>query len=97
MSIDGRQAITLKTNTVQESTLVAGPRAATWGDEKSGDTLVVAGERLCMQELRAAKGRHVISVQRAGEDPMTDTLIVRDYNYVRISCARRRIRVMSWD
>src|SRR5438874_12627459 len=57
---DGRKSVVLRANMTQDSTVVATPFIGMWGDERPGDTVLVAGERRCQTQVRLGSGEHVV-------------------------------------
>jgi hypothetical protein len=91
---DGRLQLTLRANATQERTVVADSFSAEWGDEHAGDTLVRAGERRCRAMLKLTRGKHQIRVVGGKGPALVVALEVTEYNEVRVSLAKSRIRAI---
>lgn len=95
--VDGRDRGPMNTSEVVEKTLVADGLHAYWGDELPGDTVLVAGTLLYTKTVRLARGRHEIAIRSRSARALTIMLDVKDYNYVKASFGRGRVRAESQD
>lgn len=93
--IDGRRVGQLHRVPNETEAVLASDVREWWGDEISGDTLWTRGDVRCEARVGSALGMHRVEVVSRDGRRVWDDMRVCEYNLVKVSFARMRIKCES--